>query len=80
VAAKSALNHLVAGVVVRGNFTAGGSNLACTTAPNGTCVISSGLVGSKTMQVRFSVTSLTLSGVPYDPSLNTATFVVVSKP
>ena len=80
VAVKKQNNALAAGVVVRGNFTVGGSRLSCTTAANGTCVINSGKIGAKALQTQFTVTNLTLNGSPYNPSLNTVTSVIIAKP
>lgn len=80
VAVKNASGALVPGVQVKGGFTAGGSKLACTTAPNGTCVITSGKINNKVLQTRFSVTTLVLRGTPYNPSLNVATSVTMNKP
>jgi subtilisin family serine protease len=80
VAVKDASGSLVPGVVVKGKFTAGGSRVGCTTAPNGTCDITTGKLGGRKLQTQFTVVSLTLSGTPYDPSLNTATTLVIAKP
>lgn len=79
VAVKGASNQLVPGVVVKGSFTAGGNKVSCKTAANGTCMINSGAIGNATQSTTFSVVSLSVSGIPYDPSLNTATSVTVQR-
>jgi aqualysin 1 len=80
VAVKNQAGTLVAGAVVQGNFTAGGTRLRCTTAANGTCVINSGKIGGKVLQTQFSVTAINLSGSPYNASLNAVTSVIIAKP
>jgi aqualysin 1 len=80
IAVKNELGALVPGVLVKGNFTVGGTKLACTTAPNGTCVINSGKIGSKITKTTFTVTLLAISTRPYDATKNVATSVLVTKP
>jgi aqualysin 1 len=80
VAAKNQKGVLVSGAVVRGNFSLGGSALTCTTAPNGTCVITSGLISGQATQTQFSVTYITLAGHPYNQALNAKSSVIVKRP
>jgi subtilisin family serine protease len=80
VAVKDENDRMVPGVVVRGSFSVGGSNLGCTTGSNGTCVIASGRIGSATSSTRFTIGSLAKTGVTYMPSYNAASAVTIARP
>jgi hypothetical protein len=63
-------NHVaLSGVTVQGNWSNGGTS-SCTTGSNGTCQVSKSNIPSTTSSVKFTVTSLTKSGVTYLSSSN----------
>jgi hypothetical protein len=72
---------LVAGALVKGVYSnAPRTTLSCTTAPNGSCVIKSAILGAKVAAVQFTVTGVTSTGRPYNPSLNARTSISIAKP
>lgn len=80
VAVRDQNANVVSGVVVRGSFTAGGTNLTCTTATNGTCVILGMAQMPAVASVQFTVTSLSRAQSSYDPASNVVTTVTVNQP
>jgi subtilisin family serine protease len=80
VAVKDEHEQMVAGVVVKGGFSAGGSSMSCTTASNGTCVITSGRLGLSTSSTTFTIASLAKTGVTYMPAYNSAGSVTILAP
>lgn len=63
-------HHPVAGVLVTGAFSIGGSRVTCTTGSNGSCVLTTGILGIRQNSTTFTVTSLALRTIPYVPSMN----------
>lgn len=80
VAVKNGSGALQSGVLVQGGFSAGGSSASCTTASNGTCVLSTGNIGGSTARTTFSITGLSRSGFSYDAAANAAASVVIEQP
>ena len=68
----------VAGVIVAGSFAPGASG-SCTTAGNGSCSLSSGVLASGIGATQFTVTGVG-GNVNYDPNSNWGTVLVISKP
>ena len=76
---KSAAGDTVAGALVHGGFTAGGSSASCTTATDGRCRIASGSIARRTSSTTFRVQDISGPGLTYDPAGNVATTVRIGK-
>jgi hypothetical protein len=61
--------QVVPGVVMRGSFTVGGSNLSCTTGSNGQCAIRSGSLNNKTAATTFTLQSAASANFSYTVQL-----------
>lgn len=70
----------VAGAVVRGDYTVGGTGLGCTTGATGQCRIASGTLNTRTTSTVFSVTGITGTGLGYEAARNAVASVTVRKP
>jgi subtilisin family serine protease len=70
----------LAGVLVTGSFSVGGSRVGCTTGSNGSCVMVTGSLPSYVVSTKFSVASLSLGIVPYVPSMNLKSSVAIGNP
>jgi subtilisin family serine protease len=80
VAVKNSAGAPVAGAVVTGDFSVGGSGLGCTTSTAGTCSIASGAISGSTTQTQFSVRGIGGAGYTYDGASNSVSSVVIAKP
>lgn len=80
VTVRDAGGTAVAGAVVNGGFSVGGSAVKCTTGTNGACSVTSGNLSKGTAETRFSVTSITGSGMSYDATANVASSLLIRKP
>lgn len=69
-----------AGAVVKGSFTAGGSDLTCTTGSNGSCEIKSGLISKRVASTVFSVQGITGTNLSYDAAQNSLSQLKLSAP
>jgi subtilisin family serine protease len=78
IAVKNEKGALVSGVSVNGSFSVGGTGLACITSSNGTCVITSGALPTKTLSTVFTVNKLSQRGITYNTGANAATSITVS--
>jgi subtilisin family serine protease len=61
--------QVVPGVVMRGSFTVGGSNLSCTTGSNGQCAIRSGSLNNRTAATTFTLQSAASANFSYTVQL-----------
>lgn len=80
ISVRTASGLPVAGAVVAGDFTVGGTALRCTTSASGKCSLTSGLLTTKTAQTVFRVTGITGTNLRYDATKNVAVSVTVKKP
>jgi hypothetical protein len=80
VAVKNSAGTPMAGAVVTGDFSIGGSGLGCTTSTAGTCSIASGAISASTTQTQFSVRGIAGTGYSYDGAANRVSSVVIAKP
>lgn len=80
ISVRTASGLPVAGAVVAGDFTVGGTALRCTTSASGKCSLSSGLLTSRTAQTVFRVSGITGTNLRYDATKNVAGSVTVRKP
>lgn len=69
----------VAGAVVAGTFSNGGS-ASCTTSSTGSCSLTSSNISSGTASTTFIVSKISGSNLSYDSSKNVATSVVINRP
>lgn len=69
----------VAGAVVSGSFTAGGSG-SCTTVADGSCAIESGNLNGRTASTTFVVTGVVKSGMAFDADASATLSVSIAKP
>ncbi len=70
----------VAGAVVTGSFTAGGTDLKCTTSVAGMCSVTSGNLSKRTAETTFSVTGISGTNMTYYPASNVGSSITVRKP
>ena len=80
VAVKDSAGAPVAGAVVTGDFSVGGTGLGCTTSTAGSCSVASGAISGSTAQTQFSVRGIGGTGYSYDGSANAVSSVVIAKP
>ena len=71
--------NAVAGAVLIGSFSSGGSNLSCTTSESGTCSIRSGNLNKNVAVATFTVSNLVGTNLSYDAT-SSVTSVSISKP
>lgn len=69
----------VAGAVLTGSFSTGGTNLSCTTTDRGTCSIRSGNLNKNVASTTFTVSGVAGSSLSYDASTS-VTSVSINKP
>lgn len=77
---KDASGAAVAGAIVTGSFTVGGTGVKCTTSTAGVCSVTSGNLSKSTSQTSFSVTDISGTGMTYDASKNAVSVIVVQRP
>jgi aqualysin 1 len=77
---RDANGAAVAGAVVTGSFTVGGTGLRCTTSTAGTCSVTSGNLSRSTTQTTYSVSGISGTNMSYEPSNNTVSTIVVQRP
>lgn len=77
---KRADGSAAPGAVVKGDFTAGGKGVGCTTDATGTCTLSSGSLSTKTASVSYSVSSISGTGYAYDAASNTVSSIAIARP
>lgn len=80
VSVRNASGVAVAGAVVTGGFTVGGSPLSCTSASNGVCSLTSAKISATTASTKFSVSNISAANMRYDATKNALSSVVVAKP
>lgn len=71
--------NAVAGAVLIGSFSSGGSNLSCTTNESGTCSIRSGNLNKNVAIATFTVSNLVGTNLRYDAT-SSVTSVNINKP
>lgn len=69
----------VANALVAGSFSPGGS-ISCITSSTGSCTLSSTSLASTVPSTSFTVSSVSGSGLIYDPSQNSSTQIFITKP
>lgn len=77
---KTSSGAVQGGAVVSGSFTDGGSSVSCTTGPNGSCEIKSGLIGKRVTSTTFSVQGITGSNLSYDATKNALSKLQLNAP
>jgi hypothetical protein len=70
----------VPGVLVTGGFSVGGSLLCGTTASDGICNFTSAKLTPAAKKTQFSVNTLIMPGMTYEPALNAATSTLIVMP
>lgn len=80
VAVKNSQGAAVAGALVRGQFTVGGSAVSCTTAATGRCSVTTGTIATRTVSTTYSVLGLSGSQMIYDPAANVVSSITVARP
>ena len=68
----------VVGAEVGGDFSIGGSASTCLTDSNGSCYLVSGILGSDTLSVTFTPTTVSGVGITYDAASNAVSEVTIN--
>ena len=80
VAVKNGSGTPVAGALVRGDYSVGGTGLTCTTGSTGRCSITSGSISGFSSRTQFTVRGITASGASYDSGANAVSSVLIARP
>jgi hypothetical protein len=80
VTVKNGQGQTVAGALVRGRFTVGGTAVSCTTAATGRCSVTTGTIATRTTSTTYSVTGISGNQMTYDPAANTVSSLAVARP